>query len=161
LEGKEEEYQRVLDVNLHSAYRMSLHFIKRLKSSERTGNILNIGSIEAIMPLKEGLVDYAISKAGVAALTRSLARDFGKDNIRVNAILPGGIKTRGTTEIAKDIRNLNLGLLKTGYNFNQRLPLGRMGQPDDIARMALVMVSELSSFMTGAIIPVDGGFLSS
>lgn len=161
LETSDELYQKVLDLNLNAAYKMCFHFIKRLKEADAAGNIVNIGSIEAVLPLKEGLVHYGISKAGVVALTRGLARDFGRDKIRANVVLPGGIKTRGTNESAKELLKLNLGLLKDAYNFNQRLPLGRLGRPDDVARVVLFLVSDLSSYMTGAQVPVDGGFLSS
>lgn len=161
LETKEELYQKVLDVNLNAAYRMCFHFIKRLKKLGEPGNIVNIGSIEAVLSFKKGLIHYSISKAGVIALTRGLAKDFGEDKIRVNAVLPGGVKTRGTSETAKEILKLNLGLIKDGFNFNQRLPLGRLGKPDDVAKVVLVLVSDISSYMTGAMVPVDGGFLAS
>ncbi len=160
LEVDEKLYKQVMDVNLNSAYWMCFYFIKRLREAKEPGNIVNIGSIEAVLPLKEGLIHYGIAKAGVVALTRGLARDYGDDKIRVNAILPGGVKTRGTDMGLDDIFKLNLGLLKEGYNFYQRLPLGRLGQPDDIAKMVLVMASDLSGYMTGAVVPVDGGFTS-
>ena len=69
--------------------------------------------------------------------------------------------TPGTKNIAKDITKLKLGLLKTGYDFSTRLPLGRAGDPDEVALVALFLCSDMSSYMTGALIPVDGGFLSS
>jgi 3-oxoacyl-[acyl-carrier protein] reductase len=78
----------------------------------------------------------------------------------VNAILPGGINTPGTRGAAKGILKLQLGLIKDGVEFMSRLPLGRMGDPDEVARMAVVLASDLSSYMTGALVPVDGGFLS-
>ncbi|WKZ31043.1 MAG: SDR family oxidoreductase [Candidatus Dojkabacteria bacterium] len=161
LETDQGLYQKVMDVNLNSSYWMCFNFIKKLTEADLPGNIVNIGSIEAVMPLQDGLIHYSISKAGVIALTRGLARDFGEKHIRVNAILPGGIKTGGTSEIAKDLFKLKLGLLQDAYNFQQRLPLGRIGEPDDVAKVALMLVSDISSYMTGAIVPVDGGFLSS
>jgi len=112
------------------------------------------------VPFKEDMAHYSMSKAGVIALTRSLAKEYGKHGFRVNALVPGGIITRGTKTVAKRIFRMQLGLLKTGIEFRQRLPLGRAGQPDEIARMALVLASDLSSYVHGAAIPVDGGFLS-
>ena len=106
------------------------------------------------------MAPYTISKAGVLALTRSLARDYGKKGFRVNALVPGGIITPGTKNVAKNVLKLDLGLVKTGYDFMTRLPLNRMGKPDEVARMALVLSCDLSSYMNGALVPVDGGFLS-
>ena len=158
LEVDEAFYRRVMETNLNSVYWMCQHMIrKRLKQG---GVIINIGSIEAIMPFKEDLAHYSVSKAGVIALTRALAKEHGKQGFRVNAIVPGGIITRGTKAVAKRILRLQFGLLKTGIEFKQRLPIGRMGQPDEVACMVLVLASELSSYVHGAAIPVDGGFLA-
>ena len=77
-----------------------------------------------------------------------------------NAILPGGIVTRGTKEAAKGILRFKFDLLKTGLAFKQRLQVGRVGQPDEVARMALVLASDLASYVHGAAIPIDGGFLA-
>ena len=158
LEVDEVFYRRVMETNLDSVYWMCQHMArKRLKQG---GVIINIGSIEAIMPFKEDLAHYSASKAGVIALTRALAKEHGKHGFRVNTIVPGGIITRGTKEAAKGILRLQLGLLKTAIEFKQRLPIGRMGRPDEVACMVLVLASELSSYVHGATIPVDGGFLS-
>ena len=156
-----EEFQKVIDVNLNAVYSMCFNFVRRLKDNKKGGNILNIGSLEALVPVREGLTHYGISKAGVVALTREIAREFGSDDIRANVILPGGVMTRGAMQGSTEFLKDPFGMIKDTYNFKQRLPLGRIGQPDDIAKMVLVMVSELSSYMTGAVIPVDGGFLSS
>ena len=122
---------------------------------------MNIASIEAILPFAEGLVPYNISKIGVIALTRALAKEYGKHGFRINVIIPGGIITPGTKAVAREISQFKLGLLKTGVQFKMRLPLNRGGQPDEVARIALVLASDLSSYVHGALIPVDGGFLSS
>jgi NAD(P)-dependent dehydrogenase (short-subunit alcohol dehydrogenase family) len=158
LEVDEAFYRRVMETNLDSVYWMCQHMIrKRLKQG---GSIINIGSIEAIIPFKEDLAHYSASKAGVIALTRALAKEHGKHGFRVNTIVPGGIITPGTKAAAKGILRLQLGLLKTAIEFKQRLPIGRMGRPDEVACMVLVLASELSSYVHGATIPVDGGFLS-
>ena len=124
------------------------------------GVIVNVGSIEAVAAFKDDLAHYGVSKAGVVALTRSLAKEHGKHGFRINAILPGGIITRGTKTAAKGILRLKLGLVKTGIEFKQRLPIGRLGQPDEVARMVLVLVSDLAGYVHGATIPIDGGFLA-
>jgi NAD(P)-dependent dehydrogenase (short-subunit alcohol dehydrogenase family) len=164
LEVDDAFFSKVMDINLKSAILMCQHMIRsRLKlkrPSKKGGVIINIGSIEAIMPFVEGMATYSMSKAGVIALTRSLAKDYGKNGFRINAIVPGGIITPGTKAVAKEITQLRLSLLRTGVLFSTRLPLRRGGQPDEVARIALVLASDLSSYIHGALIPVDGGFLS-
>jgi len=158
LELDEGFLDRVMEVNLRQVLWMSQHFIKR--RIDRGGVIVNVASIEALLPFKDEMTHYAVTKAGVIALTRGLARDYGRQGFRVNAIIPGGIVTPGTMDIAKEVYKLRLGLIKTGLEFRNRLPMARAGQPDEVARIALVLASELASYMTGALVAVDGGFLS-
>jgi 3-oxoacyl-[acyl-carrier protein] reductase len=149
---------KVVDINLTSVFWMCHNMIKRrLKSG---GVIINIGSIEAILPFAKDLVPYNISKAGVIALTRALAKEYGGQGFRINVILPGGIITPGTKGVAKEITQFKMGLVRTGLEFKVRLPLGRSGQPDDVACVALFLASDLATYVHGALIPVDGGFLS-
>jgi len=96
----------------------------------------------------------------VIALTRALAKEYGRKGFRINVIVPGGIMTAGVKSVAKEIVKLKIDLLKSGIEFKRRLPLGRFGHPDEVARMALVLASDLSSYVHGALIAVDGGFLS-
>ncbi len=154
----EEFLERIFAINLKSVFWMCQRMIN--SRIEKGGAIVNISSIEAILPFKDGLSCYGPSKWGVLSLTRSLAKDYGKKGFRVNAILPGGVKTPGTMDVAKGILKLQFGLIKDGVEFMSRLPIGRLGEPDDIARIATVLATELSSYVTGAAIPVDGGFLS-
>jgi len=149
---------KVLAINLKSALLMCQHMIRR--RLKRGGVIINIGSIEAILPFAEDLIPYDISKIGVIALTRALAKQYGKNGFRINVIVPGGITTPGTKAVAKELSRFKVGLLKTGVQFAMRLPLRRGGQPDEVARIAVVLASDLSSYVHGALIPVDGGFLS-
>ena len=158
LDVEESFYERVMDINLHSVYWMCQHMIRQ--RGKKGGVIVNVGSIEALLPFKHDLAHYSMSKAGVIALTRALAKEHGKDGFRVNVVVPGGIVTQGTRSIALDFRRWRWSLLKTGLEFKWRLPLGRFGQPDEIARMVLVLASDLSSYVHGAIVPVDGGFLA-
>ena len=150
--------KKVIDINLRSALLMCQYMIrKRLK---RGGVIINIGSIEAIVPIAEDLIPYDISKTGVIAMTKALAKQYGRNGFRINAILPGGITTPGTKAVAKEVARFKMGPLKTGIELAMRLPLRRGGQPDEVACIALVLASDLSSYVHGALIPVDGGFLS-
>jgi NAD(P)-dependent dehydrogenase (short-subunit alcohol dehydrogenase family) len=149
-----------LKVNLESVFWMCQNFIKKRK--DKGGVIVNVSSIEAITPFKRDMAQYSVSKAGVLALTRSLARDYGKQGFRANVVVPGAIRTPGTHSLVKTaIVKCNLELVKTGYDFQSRLALGRWGQPDEVARVILFLASDLSSYIQGAVIPVDGGFLTS
>jgi len=160
LEVDREHLEKLLNINLNSVFWMCQNFIRR--RGKKGGVIVNISSIEAILPFKEDLVQYSISKAGVIALTRSLARDYGRKGFRANVILPGAIRTPGTSNLAREaIAKFRLDLMKTGYDFQQRLALGRWGTPDEIAKAALFLASDLASYVQGAMLPVDGGFLSS
>jgi len=158
LEVDEAFLAKVMQVNLNSVFWMCQHMIK--SRSKQGGVIINVGSIEAVLPFKEDLTAYNMSKAGVMSLTRALAKEYGKRGFRINAIIPGGIMTSGVKNVAKEIYKLKLGLIKSGMEFKQRLPLGRFGQPDEVACTALVLASDPSSYVHGALIPVDGGFLS-
>ncbi len=158
LEVDEKFLKKVMDVNLNSVFWMCQSMIKsRLKQG---GVIINTGSIEALMPLKEGLCHYDISKAGVIVLSRALASEYGKCGFKINVLVPGGIWTQGTKNVAKEALKFRLDIVKSGIEYNMRNPLGRMGNPDEVARMALVLASDLSSYVQGALIIVDGGFLS-
>ncbi len=150
--------KKVMDINLNSVFWMCQHMIRsRLKKG---GVIINMGSIEAVMPLKEELAHYDISKAGVMVLSRALASEYGKHGFRINVLVSGGIWTSGTKNMAKEVVKLKLNVVKSGIEYCMRTPLGRLGKPDEIARMALVLASDLSSYVNGTLIVVDGGFLS-
>lgn len=151
--------EKVMRVNFYAVVWMCQHMIKR--QLKKGGSIVNIGSIEAIMPFKKGLIQYAMSKVGVITLTRDLAREFGRKGFRVNAILPGGIISPGTKKAAQDaITRMDFGVISDAYNYKQRIPAGRLGQPDEVARMIIVLASDMASYVNGALLPVDGGFLS-
>jgi NAD(P)-dependent dehydrogenase (short-subunit alcohol dehydrogenase family) len=158
LEVNEDFLRRVMDINMNSVFWMCQNMIRaRMREG---GVIVNVGTIEAILPFKDEMAHYSASKAGVIAITRALARDYGRRGFRINALIPGGILTPGTKNVAKKVLRLNMGLIKTGIDYIQRVPMGRLGKPDEVARIALVLASDLSSYVNGALIPVDGGFLS-
>lgn len=152
--------EKNLRVNLEAAIWMCQHFIAQRKGTG--GVIINVSSVEALIPFRDDLVPYSVSKAGILALTRALARAYGRQHIRVNALVPGAIKTPATAQLKKmAMKHLDLGLVKTGYQFASRLSLGRWGEADEVARVALFLASDLANYVQGAAIPVDGGFLAS
>jgi Dehydrogenases with different specificities (related to short-chain alcohol dehydrogenases) len=142
-----ETFLRVLDVNLAGTMRLCVG-AKPLLAASR-GCIVNIASILSIFggPRVPG---YSASKGGVVQLTRSLAVAWAGDGIRVNAIAPGWIRTKMTQALQDDPE-------RAGQILN-RTPMGRWGSPEDIAGPVLFLCSAAASFMTGAVIPVDGGY---
>ncbi|HOX95778.1 MAG TPA: SDR family oxidoreductase [Candidatus Woesebacteria bacterium] len=160
LKMTEEEYQKTVDVNLNSMVWMCRQFIARRK--KMGGVIVNVGSIEAILPFKKHLVPYSVSKAAVIALTRSLARDYGRAGIRANVVLPGAIMTPGTmSQVWNGLFHARVDLMRTADVFSSRLALGRWGKPEEVAKVIVFLASDMASYIQGALIPVDGGFLSS
>lgn len=158
LEADEAFFRHVMETNLFSVNWMCQNMIRLRRRIG--GVIVNFGSIEAVLPFKEDLAHYSVSKAGVIALTRALAKEHARHGFRINALLPGGIITRGTLAAARQVFRFPFDLLRTGLAFRERLPVRRAGQPDEVARMALVLASDLASYVHGAAIPVDGGFLA-
>ncbi len=117
------------------------------------GNIVNIASIDALHPSMVGLAAYDTSKHGVWGFTKNFALEVSSKGIRVNAIAPGGIATEG---VAKTMGGAAEAAIK---EFAVKIPMGRFGEPDDIAMAVLFCASDASSYMTGAIVVVDGGVL--
>lgn len=154
LELTEEDWDRVLDVNLKSVFLLSKSVIPFMKKSGG-GSIINTGSGWG---LKGGLkaAAYCAAKGGVVNLTRAMAIDFGKDNIRVNCVCPGDVETPLLYGEAVQLGLDSNDFLKDAAD----RPLGRMGQPHEIADAVLYFASELSSWTTGSILVVDGGGLA-
>ncbi len=146
---------KVFRINFFSAWWMSWNFVR--KRGKRGGTIVNVGSIEAILPFKSDLSHYSATKAAIMSFTRSLAREYAKKGFRVNAVVPGGIMTEGVKEVAK---KMGMRAIAEGKEYLKRVPLGRLGDPDEVARAVLFLASDMSSYITGALLPVDGGFLS-
>jgi 2-dehydro-3-deoxy-D-gluconate 5-dehydrogenase len=145
----EDEWRQVLDVNLGGTLFCAQAVYPHMKAAGG-GKIVNIGSMYSIFgaPL---VAPYAASKGGVAQLTRSLAAAWAADNIQVNAILPGWHDTDLTRSAREQIAGLNELVLT-------RTPAGRWGAPDDLAGAAVFLASAASDFVTGALLPVDGGY---
>lgn len=153
-----EGFNNVHNVNVTGTFLCSRYASKPMIEQGKGGSIINLASIDGLHPSYPGMSAYDSSKGSVIMLTRSLARELGEYEIRVNAIAPGGIKTegaRGSMGGGTD-RRKQLAELK---EFMSRMVLGRMGQPDEIARVALFLAGEMSSYITGITIIADGGYL--
>jgi 2-deoxy-D-gluconate 3-dehydrogenase len=144
-----EDWRHVLDINLTGAFLCCKAAYPVMKRQGR-GKIINVSSIAAIFGSSKG-ASYAASKGALVQLTRSLAVSWGKDNIQVNAILPGYVKTDLTE--ATESRHPGTFAEKIA-----RTPAGRIGEPDDFAGLCVLLASDASNFITGAAIPVDGGY---
>jgi 2-deoxy-D-gluconate 3-dehydrogenase len=154
-----EVFERVLAVNLSGTFLCSREVSMHMIAQKQGGCIINIGSIDSLHPSSKGLSAYDASKGGVISLTRSLALELGAHDIRVNAVLPGGILTRGVmTQSSHEPTREGRTQLKA---FMSRMVLGRMGEPDDVGRVALFLASDMAAYMTGSAIVVDGGYLIS
>lgn len=141
----EDDWDRVVDTNLTALYRVTRRAIKGMMKT-RFGRVINISSVVAQMG-NAGQTNYAASKAGMEGFTRALAREIGSRGITVNAVAPGFIETDMT-------ENLDERLLNSMLN---AVPLGRLGQPEDVAGAAIFLASDDASYITGAILAVNGG----
>jgi len=157
LELKSGEIEKILDVNLKGTLIFSREVSRWMIEHRKSGSIINIASVDALHPSHSGMSTYDASKGAILSLTRSLARELGIHSIRVNAIAPGGILTEGALS-QKGQAEANRSALK---EFLSRIVMGRMGVADDIGRAALFLASDLSSYMTGSVLVVDGGYLLS
>ena len=145
----EAEWREVIDVNLGGTLFCAQAAYPHMKAAGR-GKIINIGSMYSLFGAPM-VAPYAASKGGVAQLTRSLAAAWAADNIQVNAILPGWLDTDLTRGAREQIAGLDELVLS-------RTPAGRWGKPDDLAGAAVFLASTASDFVTGALLPVDGGY---
>jgi NAD(P)-dependent dehydrogenase (short-subunit alcohol dehydrogenase family) len=142
-------FARTLDVNVQGAVRMTAACHADLK--EMGGSIVNIASIQSYASLRNS-VAYSTSKAALAQLTKALAVDFAADGIRVNALAPGIIETQ-----MSEVTRADAAALK---KFLERVPMGRCGTPDDLVGPVVFLCSDMARYVTGAVLPVDGGFLA-
>ncbi len=172
----EDDWDKVLDINLKGTY-LCCKSVGKHMIEKQGGSIINIASIEGLGAVRRASSPYAASKSGVVLLTRGLAWDLGKYNIRVNAIAPGYIKTEMTRtmwdvqspafqqtykEVLKRYAvQINIDpVTMQNILIRDRTPLGRYGEVEEIACAALFLASEASSFVTGSTLIVDGGFLA-
>jgi 2-deoxy-D-gluconate 3-dehydrogenase len=145
------DWDQVLAGNLRSAFLCSKAVYPAMKAGG-SGKIINIGSMTSIFGGAK-LAPYSASKGGIVQMTRSLACAWAKENIQVNAILPGYIDTEMTRQARIDIPGLNETVIA-------RTPTGRWGEPHDLAGAAIFLAGPASDFVTGAALPVDGGYSS-
>jgi 3-oxoacyl-[acyl-carrier protein] reductase len=144
---KEADWDAVLNVNLKSAY-LCCKEAARLMMKARSGKIVNISSVIGLTG-NVGQANYASSKAGLIGLTKSLARELAARNVTVNAIAPGYIQTAMTDSLPPEEKD----------KFLSMIPLQRFGTPLDIANAVLFLASPLADYVTGKVLPVDGGFV--
>ena len=141
----DDEWDSVIAVNLKGVFNCTKAAIRPMMK-QRKGRIVNIASVVGLMG-NAGQANYAASKGGVVALTKTCAREFASRNILVNAVAPGFIRTRMTDALTEEQKKKLLELI----------PLGRLGEPEDVARVVLFLCSEESSYITGHVVSVNGG----
>lgn len=145
LRMKENDFDEVIAVNLKGAFNTVAHVSKHMLKAKQ-GRIINMSSVIGILG-NAGQANYAASKGGIIAFSKSLAREFASRGITVNAIAPGFIQTKMTEVLSEDVKN----------NILKQIPLGRFGTPLDIAECALFLASDKASYISGQVIQVDGG----
>jgi 3-oxoacyl-[acyl-carrier protein] reductase len=145
LRMSEDDFAAVLDTNLTGAFRVAKRAAKSMLR-QRHGRIIFISSVVGLLG-SPGQVNYAASKAGMVGMARSMARELGSRNITANVVAPGFIETAMTAELTEDRQKEILS----------SVPLGRYGQTAEIAGVCLFLASEQAAYITGAVIPVDGG----
>jgi 2-deoxy-D-gluconate 3-dehydrogenase len=158
LDVSEALWDHVLGVNLKGAFFCAQAAASQMAQAGMGGRIINIASIDALHPTG-ALAHYDTSKGGLVMMTKSLAKEFGPYGITVNAIAPGSIATPGAT--AATAATQGAGGEDLMAAFLTRIPLGRVGQPDDIATAVLFLASDAASYVTGSLLVVDGGYLLS
>lgn len=152
----EEQFNTVVNVNLRSVFLTTKHASEVMKT-HGGGKIINVTSIDALHPSMVGLAHYDASKHGMWGFTKNSALELAEHNIWVNAIAPGGIQTPGVASMQAG-GPADPELIKA---FMAKIPMHRMGEPDEIGTVALFLASDMSSYMTGEQIVVDGGALLS
>ena len=142
---KDDEWDDIINTNLTSVYRMSKACLRGMTKAKK-GRIISISSVVGASG-NAGQTNYAAAKAGLVGFSKSLAREIGSRNVTVNVVAPGFIDTDMTRELSEDQRN----------NLLHGIPLGRLGQPAEIAGAVLFLASPLGAYVTGETIPVNGG----
>jgi 3-oxoacyl-[acyl-carrier protein] reductase len=144
----EEDFDTVINVNLKSVFNMT-KAVQRTMLKQRKGSIINMSSVVGVKG-NAGQTNYAASKAGMIGFTKSVALELGSRNIRCNAIAPGFIETEMTDKLDE----------KTVQGWRDAIPLKRGGSPEDVANACLFLASDLSAYVTGQVLHVDGGMLT-
>lgn len=144
----EEDFDAVIEINLKSVFNMT-KAVQRTFLKQRKGSIINMSSVVGVKG-NAGQTNYAASKAGIIGFTKSVALELGSRNIRCNAIAPGFIETEMTEKLDE----------KTVQSWRDAIPLKRGGSPEDVANACLFLASDLSAYVTGQVLHVDGGMLT-
>ena len=141
----EQQWDMVINVNLKSAFNF-IHACTPIMMRQKAGSIINMASVVGVHG-NAGQANYSASKAGMIALAKSIAQELGSRGIRANAIAPGFIITEMTAKLSDEVK----------AEWNKRIPLRRGGTPEDVANIALFLASDMSSYVSGQVIQVDGG----
>jgi 3-oxoacyl-[acyl-carrier protein] reductase len=144
----EEDFDKVIDINLKSVFNMT-KAVQKIMLKNRKGSIVNMSSVVGVKG-NAGQANYAASKAGMNGFTKSIALELGSRNIRCNAIAPGFIETEMTAKLNEDVVK----------GWRDAIPLKRGGTPEDVANVCVFLASDMSAYVTGQVINVDGGMLT-
>lgn len=156
------DFEKVLSVNLKGVFLCTKYVSEQMIIQGNGGKIINVTSIDALHPSSIGLAHYDASKHGVWGFTKNIALELAPHKIWVNAIAPGGIMTPGVKKVQQAMPvSPEVDMKKLMETFLTKIPMRRMGEPDDIGKVALFLASGLSSYMTGTQVVVDGGVLLS
>ena len=154
-----DEFQKTLNVNVVGTFNCTQAVVQNMKSDGKGGAIVNIASVDAFKPSAEGLAHYTTTKHAIAGLTRSLAMELGGDNIRVNAVCPGAAMTEGAISLVTAGAPAGIDVEAQWNGIVEKTPLRRLCQADDVSKATFFLGAEMSSFITGAFLVVDGGIL--
>lgn len=152
------EFERILRVNVTGTFIMSQRFAAS-RSSGHADAIVNIASVDALQPSAPGLSHYTTSKHAIAGLTKTMAMELGPSGIRVNAVCPGASITEGALALISADSGSGIDVATQWGGIADRTPMGRLVEPDDVARAVHFLASPLAAAITGALLPVDGGIL--
>jgi 2-deoxy-D-gluconate 3-dehydrogenase len=157
-----DDFEKVIAVNLKGVFLCTKYVAEQMIKRDLGGKIINVSSIDAIHPSTVGLAHYDASKHGVWGFTKSIALELAPHKIWVNALAPGGIMTEGAQKAMAGMQVPGgIDLEKMMEAFLSKIPIHRMGEPDDIGKVALFLASSMSDYMTGEQVVVDGGVLLS
>lgn len=155
-----EDFDKVIAINLKGVFLTVKYVSQQMIAQGRGGKIINVTSIDALHPSSIGLAHYDASKHGVWGFTKNVALELAPHKIWINAIAPGGILTPGVQKAQAAVpTSSEVDMKKVLEMFLAKIPMHRFGEPDDIGKVALFLASDMSSYMTGSQIVVDGGVL--